>query len=212
MTHAELADLIRREIIVEQTEDAYTDADIFEVTKLVAGEMAVILDFPRVIATDLVVAVDSGEITAPANCLRVHSLIIDGLDAQPRGLSEVLALRYGGPGMVRAFNFDPRRGNTIQIAPVAAAAGTATAEYTRPLAIPANASVAAWEGMLPEWHWLIAYRSALRLMDMTERTLDNPLWEARYREGIEALAATWQVPPSTLDLLRQLGAQTGGAR
>lgn len=190
MTHAELETLIRREVIVEINEDAYTSADIFAVTKIAAIEMAAGLDMPRDVDETLVVTAEVGEINAPADCLRVHSLFIGGYDAEPSELAGVLRLRLGSNGPVKAFNFDPRRGGTILLAPLPASSSGASIEYTRTLTVPATAAADVWEGLLPQWHWLVGYRAGVRLMEMAERLDAAPYWSQRYNEGVGALAAT----------------------
>lgn len=190
MTHAQLEALIRREIIVEETEDAYTSAAIFEVTKMAAIEMAAGLDMPRAIDEAVAVTLDAGTLVAPANCLRVHSIFIDGYDAEPGELSDIYRYRLGASGPIKFFNFDPRRGGAIQVAPLPPATTVATVEYTRAIAVPVDSNAEVWEGLLPQWHWLVAYRAAVRLMEMAERNDENAYWTQRYNEGVSALAAT----------------------
>lgn len=190
MTHGDLETLIRREVIVDVTVDAYAPADIFEVTKLAAIEMAAGLDMPRDVAADVVVTADVGQLAAPEGCLRVQGVYIDGFDAEPAELREVFGYRLGAGGPIKFFNFDPRRGAAIEIAPLPSVTTTAVIEYTRALADPADNTAEVWEGLLPQWHWLVAYRAAIRLFEMAERNEENTYWVQRYNEGVSALAAT----------------------
>ena len=190
MTFGELLTLVRREIIVDEYEDAFSDADIRDALWRASVEVAAAFDFPRAVTTAVVIEGATG-IAAPAACARVHTLSVNGDDARSADVWEVTRMQNGSARPVRYFNFDPRRGASILIAPPASP-GAATIEYTAALVRPAVGAfdaTEAWGGVLTQFHSLIAYRAGVALFQMDERENETQHWQAEYQVRAQELAA-----------------------
>jgi len=188
MTFDELVTLVRREIIVDEYDDAYTDADLLDVLWRANVETAAAFDLPRAIAS---VAVPAGatSVTPPSGCRVVHSVTIDGDDLRSVDVSYMLRVTPGASRPARYFNYDPRRTDALRIAP-ASLGGTAWIEYTRRLVRPpALGDAEAWDGLLPEFHPVVAYRAAAILYQMEERQEESQYWMGEYQNRSSELAA-----------------------
>lgn len=101
-------------------------------------------------------------------------------------------MQRGATRPVRYFNFDPRRGASILLAPPATP-GDAVIEYTvalaRPVGTPALAAAEPWDGVLPQFHSIIAYRAGVMLFQMDERENEVQHWQSEYQVRAQELAA-----------------------
>lgn len=192
MTFSELRTLVREQIIVDDYADAYLDADIDNVLWQSSVEIAGALDIPQATDTVAGVAADATTVTAPTDCAKVHTVVLAGDDAVPVDANRVLRMQQGTARPIRYFNFDPRRGGDILIAPPSVG-GTATLIYTQILARPtAGAAFDAaepWEGVLPQFHSLVAYRAAVPLFQMDERENEVEHWRVEYNTRATEMAA-----------------------
>jgi len=180
MTFAELREFVRREIVVDDYEDAFENADLDDVLWKASYEVAAALDIPRAITTSSVAA-DALTVTAPANCARVHSLSIGGDDGLQMSVQQIYRMRPGSSRPLRYFNFDPRRADAILIAPPSVG-GTAVIEYTLTLTRPSPFDTCEpWGGVLPQFHPMIAYRAAISLFQMDERENEVQHWQNEYQ-------------------------------
>lgn len=190
MTFGELLILVRREIIVDAYEDAFLNTDIRDALWRASVEIAAAFDFPRAIGT-VVVPEAATSIAAPSGCVRVHTLAVDGDDARSVDVSRILPMQNGSARPVRYFNFDPRRASSILLAPPASP-GTASIEYTSALVRPDVGSFDAaepWDGVLPQFHSLIAYRAGVALFQMDERENEVQHWQAEFQVRSQELAS-----------------------
>lgn len=188
MTFAELVTLVRREIIVDQYDDAYSDNEILDVLWRASVEVAAAFDFPRVTVT-VPVSGDAVQFAAPAQCARVHSVAINGDDLTPADLIYVRRMSAGPGRSSKYFNFDPRRADFIFIAPPSRS-GNALVEYTANLVRPSPLGAAEpWSGRLPAYHSLIAYRAGVVLFQMDEREDEAAYWANEYQQRGMELAA-----------------------
>lgn len=188
MTFAELEARARYEILAEQYEDQYLTTDIQERLWDSSVEIAALFGFPAVITT---VAVTAGAttVTAPADIRRVLSLSINSDDAKWASIQEVYKERTIGQGALTVYNYDPLRGGDIEIGPATNYTGNAYLEYVQALTKPGTLGTAvAWNGLLLDWHWLIAYHAAIRLMQAAEREDAVPYWQQVYQSGITSFA------------------------
>lgn len=180
MTFAELRTLVRREIVVDDYEDAFENTDLDDVLWKASYEVAAALDIPRAITTATVLA-DALTVAAPADCARVHSLSIGGDDGLQMSAQQVYRMRPGTSRPLRYFNFDPRRADAILIAPPSVG-GTAVIEYTQILTRPSPFDTGEpWNGVLPQFHPIIAYRAAVSLFQMDERENEVQHWQNEYQ-------------------------------
>ena len=187
MTFTELRQMVRREIIVDQYEDAYTNSDIEEVLWKASLDIASAFDIPRAIGSQEV-PVNATSITLVAPIRRLHTLQIAGDDGVSVDLVTVWRMRGVSPGPLRYFNFDPRRSTNVEVAP-ASFGGTAFFEYTPPLQRPGNLLAAQpWNGVLSEFHNAIAYRAGVTLFEMAERQDEAQHWSEQYQLRSSELA------------------------
>lgn len=191
MTFAELHTLVRERIIVDEYEDAITNAQVDNALWLASTEIAAAFDFPQVVATLSDISAGATAITAPADCRRVESLAIDGDDARPVDMQQILRMRMAGNQPARYFNYDPRRGGDIQIAPPSLG-GTPTIVYTQSLTRPAAGatfdSAEPWGGILASFHTIIAYRAGIYLFEQEERENEIDHLKGEYRVRADELA------------------------
>jgi hypothetical protein len=188
MTFGELITLVRREIIVDDYADAYSDDNIRDALWRASYEIAAAFDFPRAVGTG-VIAMAASSVPAPADCAMVHSLHINGDDARSVDLHYLQRMLPGDWNPVKYFNFDPRRQAAILIAP-RSPGGTYTLEYTQRLTRPTPLDAAQpWNGVLPQFHPIIAYRAGVFLFQMDERENETQHWQAEYQVRASELAS-----------------------
>lgn len=190
MTFGDLLTLVRREIIVDQYEDAFTNAAILDALWSASVEIAAAFDFPIAISVPTVTA---GATSIPlSGCRKVRSLSINGDDAVSVDLQELMRYRRGGNRPVKHFNYDPRRGTNIEISPPSQG-GTAVIEYTKTLVrvLGQDEFMASepWDGVLEEFHAVIAYRAGLALFQMDERENETQHLLGEYQNRSSELAA-----------------------
>lgn len=207
MTFGELLTLVRREGIVDLYEDAFTDAAIYDALWRASVETAAAFDVPRVLITAPVVqgATSIPLATAPR---KVHSVVIAGDDLRSADPQELFRIAPGSNRPPRYFNYDPRRMQNLLIAPAAPRDATAIIEATAALVRPVDiANSEAWNGVLPEFHALIAYRAVVVLYQMDERQEESAYWVNEYQNRATELASflgrtdvpNLMVPPEARD-------------
>jgi hypothetical protein len=187
MTFSELVTLVRREVIVDQYEDAFSDAAILDALWRASLEVAAAFDFPRRVTT---VSVPAGadSVSLPPRVRRVHTLTIDGDDLRSVDLQQLSRALPGANRPSRYYNFDPRRADALRISPPSPG-GSALLEYTVGLVRPVNLEDAEpWDGLLPEFHSLIAYRAGVALYQMEERQEESAFWANEYQTRATELA------------------------
>lgn len=188
MTFGDLLTRTRKEVLVDQYADAFDDADIEDALWYASVEIAAAFDFPRAITT-AAVAEAATSITVPSGARRVHTITIDGDDLRSVDLQQLLRSRIGTSRASRYYNFDPRRADSLLIAP-ASAGGTATIEYTATLTRPGTLSTAdVWDGVLEPFHSLVMYRAAVTLFQMDERENEVQHWQNEYQARAAELTA-----------------------
>lgn len=170
MTFEELRAFARLYIIADQYEDAYSDEQLNDALWLANVESAAMLDIPRVVTT-LTVAAGAQAFSLPG-ARSVLSLTINGWGAIPADLRAVSELWDGGLNRpVKLFNFDPRRADQLVFSPPSPG-GPAMVEYVAALERPDSLDfddAQAWNGVLSEYHALIAYKAGLELFRADER-------------------------------------------
>jgi hypothetical protein len=188
MTFGELIAMVRREIIVDDYADAFTSDDIRDALWRASFEIAAAFDFPRAVATGSV-SLASSSVAVPADCAKVHSLHINGDDARSVDLHYLQRMLPGDPNPVKYFNFDPRRAAAILIAP-RSPGGTFALEYTQTLTRPVSFDAGVpWNGVLSQFHPIIAYRAGVTLFQMDERENEVQHWQSEYQVRASELAA-----------------------
>lgn len=191
MTFGELITLVRREIIVDDYEDAFTTADIRDALWRASIEVAAAFDFPRAITT-IVVAADAMSFAAPADCAAVTSVSISGDDGRPVDVQHIYRMSPGISRPLRYFNWDPRRADTVLIAPPSQG-GNAVVEYTTFLTRPATNELfdaaEPWDGVLQNFVPIIAYRAGIFLFQMDERENETEHWQREYQTRMQEMAA-----------------------
>ena len=191
MTFGELITLVRREIIVDDYEDAFTTADIRDALWRASVEIAASFDFPRAIATIAVVA-DASSFAAPAECAAVTSVSIGGNDGRPVDVQQIYRMAPGVSRPLRYFNWDPRRSDTVLISPPSTG-GNAIVEYTTHLVKPVTDQLfdaaEPWDGVLQNFVSMIAYRAGIFLFQMDERENETQHWQEQYQTRMQELAA-----------------------
>jgi len=188
MTFGELTTLVRREVLVDQYEDAFSTSDIEDALWRASVEIAAAFDFPRLITTETV-AEGATSITVPSGARRIHTITINGDDLRSVDMQHLLRSRIGTSRASRYYNFDPRRADSLLIAP-ASSGGTATIEYTGTLTRPGTLSTAdVWSGVLAAFHPLVMYRAAVALFQMDERENEVQHWQNEYQVRATELTA-----------------------
>lgn len=191
MTFADLRSLVRNEIIVDEYEDSFANEDIDDALWRASHEIAAAFDLPHAVTTVSGLASGATQFVAPAGCGKVHLVMIGGDDARPADLQDVLRMQQGASRPIRYFNFDPRRGGSIYIAPPSVG-GDATVEYTKILTRPSAGAfdaTAPWDGVLPDYHAIIAYRAGVALFYAEERQDEVQPWQAEYQNRAQEMAA-----------------------
>lgn len=191
MTFAELHTLVRDRIIVDNYEDAFSNAAVDDALWLASVEIAAAFDLPQVVATLDDIVAGAVTITAPADCRKVESLSVDGDDARPADMQQVLRMRWGANQPIRYFNYDPRRGGSIEIAPPSLG-GTPTIVYTAGLTRPAAGATfdaaEPWNGVLPQFHSIIAYKAGIYLFEQDERENEVQHLQQEYKVRADEMA------------------------
>lgn len=189
MTFAELLAVVRREGIVDLYEDAFTDAAIYDALWRASVESAAAFDIPRELLTVNILA---GATSIPLSTVprKVHSVVIAGDDLRSADPQELLRIAPGSNRPARYFNFDPRRAQSLLIAPAVPRDATARVEVSPALVRPVNLAAAqAWGGVLAEFHSLIAYRAVVTLYQMDERQEESAYWVGEYQNRATELGA-----------------------
>lgn len=192
MTFAELRQEVRNEILVDEYEDAFQDEDIDNALWRASFEVAAAFDLPRVVDTVSGIAAGATTFTAPARCAQIHLVMLDGDDARPADLATVLRMQRGQNQAIRYFNYDPRRGGDVYIAPPTLG-GTATVEFTRILTRPSEGDfddAEPWEGVMSEFHPIIIYRAGIMLFNSEERQDEAEVWKVEYQTRAQEIAAS----------------------
>lgn len=191
MMFSELLDVVRREGIVDLYEDAFTDAAIYDVLWRASVESAAAFDIPRELLT---VNVLTGATSIPllATPRKVHSVVIAGDDLRSADPQELLRIAPGSNRPPRYFNFDPRRAQSLLVAPAVPRDATAIIEVSPALVRPSAMvlpDAQPWGGVLPEFHSLIAYRAVVTLYQMDERQEESAYWVSEYQNRATELGA-----------------------
>lgn len=191
MTFGALLDLVRREGIVDLYEDAFTDAAIYDALWRASVESAAAFDIPRELIT-ATVAQGATNIPLAGGTRKVHSVVVAGDDLRSADPQELLRIAPGANRVPRYFNFDPRRAQSLLIAPPALRDATARIEVTPALVRPADVVLPGtqpWNGVLPEFHSLVAYRAVVILYQMDERQEESAYWVGEYQNRATELGA-----------------------
>jgi hypothetical protein len=212
MTFGELVTLIRDEIIVDEYADAYTVADIRNTLWRAAYEIASSMDFPRAVATP---TLTPGNTSIPlANVARIHSISVGGDDGRLTSYRQVIRSRMGAAnGPIRYYNWDPRRNSDIEISPPSSG-GTALIEYTkllvRPVTVELFDAAQPWDGVLSNYHPVVAYRAAIPLFQMAERQDEVNHWREEYNQRVQEMAASLNRTDISRILMRDQPKDTRG--
>lgn len=174
MTFSEAQQVLRNDILAEESTDYYTDADLFEFLKRAAKELAFTFGFPREIAT---IALSSGQssFTLPPDAANIdlQEVVFDGfgLTLMPyRAIAHMVD--QASLGQPRFYNFDPKRfSSTVRIAPAPTRAGNVTFEYIQSYDVNAVVpSDVIWDGLFPAYHELVVFRAAVKAFDASLET------------------------------------------
>lgn len=185
-----------REVVSDRSAAVWTQAEKDEMLKNASVEIASLLGFPQDVATgSLSNGVNS--ISAPADILstQINQLIIGNSDCRSADLLEVLQVRarVGGNGTPEVFNYDPRKGKDIEFAPaLATGSGGSTyfMEYTTELDVSAYTdSSAMWDGLFPQFHWLIPIRAGVNAWRSVQDFERARAFLEEYGIGIAAFAS-----------------------
>lgn len=204
MTFGELIELVRNEVIVDQYDDAFSDAAILETLWRASVEIAAAFDFPRRVTT-VSVPIGADSIALPVRARRIHNVVINGDDLRSVDMQQLLRTAPGSNRPSRYYNFDPRRfQEPLRISPPSTG-GSALVEYTVGLVLPSidPEDTEPWDGILSEFHSLIAYRAGVALYQMEERQEESAFWANEYQTRATELAgflgrsdmASLMVPP-----------------
>ena len=191
MTFGSIIELVRREIIVDNYEDAFEDQDLRTVLWRASVETAAAFDIPHRMLT-ITIAAGATSIPISPTPRKVHTVVFNGDDMRSADVQELLRIAPGAGRPPRYFNFDPRRQEALMISPAPAVAGTARVEVSPALIRPADNVFddrEPWDGVLPEFHALIAYRAAVTLYQMDERQEESAYWVNEYQNRSSELAA-----------------------
>lgn len=183
MTFAELATLVRKEIIVDAYEDAYENEDVDDALWRATFETAVALGIPRAFTSGTAASPGATTVTAPSDTQRILGVSIAGDEGAFADLQHVIRTRFGGNRALRYWNYDPRRGGLIEISPPSVG-GAVLIEYAQQLTRPSSVTFAAstpWNGVLPQFHPMIAYRAGVALFQMDERENEVQHWQQEYQ-------------------------------
>ena len=174
MTFAEARQVLRNDILAEESTDYYTDADLFEYLKRAAKELAFTYGFPREIAT---ISLTPGQATFS---LPSDAANIDLQEVSFNGFTLTLApyraiahmVDQPSLGQPRFYNYDPKRmSSTVRIAPASNRAGNVTFEYVQKYEIDSlTPSSPMWSGLFPAYHELIIFRAAVKAFDASLET------------------------------------------
>lgn len=190
MDFGELRDFTRLYIIADQYEDAYTNEQVNDALWLASVETAAMLDIPRAVTTVDVAA--GAQALSLSGARSVLSLSIAGYDAVSADLRQVAQLWDGGGNRpVKFFNFDPRRADQVAFSP-SSPGGTAMVEYVQALTRPADVdfdTTGVWNGLLSEYHALVAYRAGLELFRADERENELEPLVVQFQTRISEAAA-----------------------
>lgn len=187
MTFSELVTLTRREIIADLYDDAYSDERLLDALWESSVQLAAAFDMPVIIQT---LVIGEGATTIATTGMRkVLSLSIAGDDAQSTDIQTLMRVMELGSRPVRYYNYDPRRGDFMYVSPPSVG-GTAIIEAVAALTKPVSVGPAEpWDGVLPQFHHVIAYRAAAALFQMDERESEAGYFQQEYQSRVSEMAA-----------------------
>lgn len=193
-----LQGILAREVLGDKTEDVWSIAnDQLPMLYNASVEIASVLGFPQGIATGTLTAA-STSIAPPADMLaaQINQVIVGDYNLRQVGYAGVLSLRSrSGSSTPEVYNYDPRRGGNIEVAPAPAADSPYFVEYTQEIDISAyTGGSEPWGGLFPQFHWLVPIRAGINAWRSVQDFERAQFFLSEYGIGVNAFAAFLGVP------------------
>lgn len=191
MTFHQAAQILRQDILAEDSQEYFTDADLLDFLYRSSEEMARALQFPTDVGA-VVVAKNAVQFNLPADAAtaELNEVSFEGFQLELRPLARVLEYQgYTGLKQPRYYNYDPKRsGLVVRFAPAAPTNGTFTFEYV--LNYTASSPTAeVWTGLFKPFHELVVFRAGEKAFRASLEFDKADATQQRYVYGLQEFSA-----------------------
>lgn len=188
-TFSTLRTRLREDVLAESDTSFYSDADLLDFLSEASVEIASLGGFPTVTSSSVVVS-GSTTASAPTNLGNIEfqevtfgDYTLEDTDAR------TIRLYQGIGGQTRYYNFDPRGGGDISLAPATHVGGTLSVTYVEDLTnYTYSASDTPWNGVLEDWNDAIVYLAGVKAFERGFEYDKAQYWQARLERRLQPLA------------------------
>jgi len=188
-TFTTLRTRLRDDVLAESDTSFFSDADLLSFLSEASVEIASMGGFPTVSSASAV-ASGATTVTAPTDLSNIEfQEVTFGNYTLEKADGRTVNLYQGIGGQTRYYDYDPRGGGSISLAPAAHTSATLTITYVDDLSQDTySASDTPWNGELADWHDAIVYAAGVKAFERSGEYDRAEYWNQRLQRRLQPLA------------------------